>query len=61
MDGYKYVPVEKHDEHGSHYHNGIESFAHQGSHPTTEQEGNTILNALRKEFYTTGDGPFKSK
>lgn len=61
MDGYQYVPVDKHDEHGSHFHQGVESFAHEGSLPSSQEQGSSILSSLRKEFYSTGEEPFKSK
>lgn len=58
---FHYTPVDKHDEHGSHYHSGIESFHGQAHQASTQATGQSILAELRKEFYSTGDAPLQSK
>lgn len=58
---FQYTPVDKHDEHGSHYHAGIESFHGQAHQTSTGARGQSIIAELRKEFYSTGDAPLKSK
>ena len=61
MNQFNYQPVDKHDEHGSHFHAGVESFHGEGHYQSNQQTGSSILSELRKEFYSKGDGPFKSK
>ena len=56
MSGEKTVPAHYT---ASHYFAYYDSFPAQ-SHETSEERQNKILSALRKEFYSTDDSPYKS-
>ena len=56
---FRYVPVDHHQLHGGHFLGGIESFHADGGFDNEKTKHDTLAE-LRKEFYSTGDAPFKS-
>ena len=56
-----FTPADKHDSHGSHFHDYTESFHGEAHHEPSQTKGQNILKELRKEFYSKEENPLSSK
>ena len=60
MEGGFFIPVNRHTSHSGHNYQFFGHFGAQG-HTDFDDHSENILRELRKEFYSTGDGPVKSR